>query len=90
MAAQICETCRHKDKECYCAPNSTCEGYEKRTMTRFEQIKLMDVEEMAEAINARTYGCMFRFGCPCDCGEYYIPKSCVEEIKKWLESEVEI
>lgn len=28
MAAQICETCRHKDKRCYCAPNSTCEGYE--------------------------------------------------------------
>ena len=27
MAAQICETCRHKDKECYCAPNSTCGAY---------------------------------------------------------------
>jgi hypothetical protein len=28
MAAQICETCRHKSERCYCAPNSTCEGYE--------------------------------------------------------------
>lgn len=58
------------------------------SMTRFEQIKLMDVEEMAQAINDKTYGCVFRFGCPCDCGENY-PKSCVEEIRKWLESEVE-
>ena len=88
MAARICETCKKKGNRCYCAPNSTCKAYEKRTMTRFEQIKLMSVEEMAEAINAKTYGCMFRFGCPCDCGEDY-PESCVEEIKKWLESEVE-
>lgn len=58
-------------------------------MTRFEQIKLMNVEEMAEAINAKTCGCMFRFGCPCDCGEDY-PESCVEEIKKWLESEGQV
>ena len=28
MSAQICETCRHKGKRCYCAPNSTCSGYE--------------------------------------------------------------
>ena len=27
MAAQICETCKHRDKRCYCAPNSTCGGY---------------------------------------------------------------
>jgi hypothetical protein len=58
-------------------------------MTRFEQIKLMNVKEMAEIINAKTYGCMFRFGCPCGCGENY-PESCVEEIKKWLEEEAEI
>ena len=88
MAAQICETCKWKGARCCCVPNSTCERYEKRTMTRFEQIRLMDIDEMAEVINAKTYGCMFRFGCPCDCGENY-PESCVEEIKKWLESEVE-
>ena len=29
---------------------------------------------MAQAINDKTYGCMFRFGCPCDCGEFYIPE----------------
>lgn len=28
MASQICETCKWKDARCYCAPNSTCEGYE--------------------------------------------------------------
>lgn len=28
MAAQICETCKKKGNGCYCAPNSTCEGYE--------------------------------------------------------------
>ena len=87
--AQICETCKKKDDRCYCAPNSTCGAYEKRKMTRFEEIKLMDVKEMAEVINAKTYGWMFRFGCPCDCGENY-PESCVEEINKWLESEVDI
>lgn len=26
--AQICETCKWKGARCYCAPNSTCEGYE--------------------------------------------------------------
>ena len=51
MAAQICEACRHKDKDCYCSPNSTCGGYEKRTMTRFEQIKLMDIDELSEWLN---------------------------------------
>ena len=28
MAAQICESCKHRGKRCYCAPNSTCGGYE--------------------------------------------------------------
>lgn len=33
MAAQICETCKKQGSmgeyiECYCSPNSTCEGYE--------------------------------------------------------------
>ncbi len=28
MAAQICETCKNKGERCYCAPNSTCGGYE--------------------------------------------------------------
>lgn len=29
MAAQICETCKHKnDWTCYCSPNSCCTDYE--------------------------------------------------------------
>lgn len=28
MTTQICETCKKKGARCYCAPNSTCEGYE--------------------------------------------------------------
>ena len=28
MAALICETCKHKGKGCYCAPNSACSDYE--------------------------------------------------------------
>ena len=29
MAAQICESCKHKyDSRCYCSPNSTCGKYE--------------------------------------------------------------
>lgn len=26
--AQICEFCKHKKENCYCSPNSTCDGYE--------------------------------------------------------------
>lgn len=33
MAAQICESCKHKKDRCYCAPNSTCGGYEERLLT---------------------------------------------------------
>ena len=57
-------------------------------MTRYEKIKNMTSEEMAQVINDKTYGCMFRFGCPCDCGDNY-PESCVEKIKEWLESPLE-
>lgn len=32
MAAQICETCVHKQDRCYCSPNSTCDKYEKIKM----------------------------------------------------------
>jgi len=32
MAAQICETCKHKKDRCYCSPNSTCDKYEKQEM----------------------------------------------------------
>ena len=48
MAAQICETCKKKGERCYCAPNSTCEGYEKRVITRFEEFKFKDSEEVSE------------------------------------------
>lgn len=48
----------------------------------------MTSEEMAQVINDKTYGCMFRFRCPCDCGDNY-PESCVEKIKEWLESPLE-
>lgn len=58
-------------------------------MTRYDKIRNMTSEEMAQAINDKTYSCMFRFGCPCDCDEFYIPESCVKEIKKWLETEVD-
>ena len=51
MAAQICETCKHQGKRCYCAPNSTCEAYEPRMFTWFEKIQLMNIEEFAEWLN---------------------------------------
>lgn len=57
-------------------------------MTRYEKIRNMTSEEMAQFINGKTYGCVLRFGCPCDCGDNY-PKSCVGKIKEWLESEVD-
>ena len=58
-------------------------------ITNYERIKSMSVEKMAQRINDKTYGCLCRFGCPCDCGEFNIPESCVDEIKKWLETEIE-
>ncbi len=48
MAAQICETCKKKGGRCYCAPNSTCKGYEKRIITQFEKFQLMDIEKLSE------------------------------------------
>ena len=87
--AQICETCKKKGNRCYCAPNSTCEGYEKRNMTRFEQIKLMDVGEMAKDIYLYAHNmcrcCIYSKGWHCT-SEL---KTCVNGIKQWLESEVE-
>lgn len=56
-------------------------------MTNFEHIKNMSVDEMANKINERTYGCILSFACPCGCSG--IPEDCVSEIKEWLESEVE-
>lgn len=52
-------------------------------ITNYDNIRNMTVDEMAQMINSKTYGCVFRFGCPCDCGEN-IPEDCVEKIKQWL------
>ena len=50
MAALICETCKHKGKGCYCAPNSACSDYEEVNTkhTVFDKFKSMDIDEMAE------------------------------------------
>lgn len=48
MAAQICETCKKKGNRCYCAPNSTCETYEPKILTHFEEFKAMTIEQFAE------------------------------------------
>lgn len=37
MAAQICETCKHKHEGCYCSPNSTCSDYEREAKTPFNK-----------------------------------------------------
>lgn len=51
MAAQICETCRHKGKNCYCSPNSTCEGYVPKA-TESNQLKahLIQIRRMVQAM----------------------------------------
>lgn len=56
---------------------------ETKSLTNYDRIKNMSIDEMAQAINDKTYRCVFRFGCPCDCEEN-IPKDCVEKIKQWL------
>lgn len=79
--AQIGETCKKKGARCYCAPNSTCSAYEVRKMTRFEQIKQMDVGEMATFLDGmRTCSRCRRLGNDC------FPAFDTEE---WLKSEVE-
>lgn len=51
MAAQICETCKYKDGKCYCAPNSTCEGYVPKA-TEINQLKahLIQIRRMIQAM----------------------------------------
>ena len=54
MLAQICKTCKNKDKKCYCAPNSTCSDYEeeiKAKHTVFDKLKSMNINELAEWLN---------------------------------------
>lgn len=53
MSAQICETCKNKGKECYCAPNSTCSDYEevKAKHTVFDKFRSMNIDELAEWID---------------------------------------
>ena len=50
MAALICETCKHKGKRCYCAPNSACSDYEEVNAkhTVFDKFKSMNIDELAE------------------------------------------
>lgn len=89
-----CKNCKNYiDKWCdkiLDSPSSNCERNCKhyKTKTNYDHIRNMSIEEMATFINGKTYGCIFSFGCPCNCGESY-PEDCVEKIKKWLEMEVE-
>ena len=47
MSAQICETCKNKDKRCYCAPNSTCSDYEEINTkhTVFDKFRSINMED---------------------------------------------
>ena len=86
-----CLTCKNNYKPSGCEPrcNCMCENHNMyEPISRYDRIVKMSVEEMAQFINDKTYGCMLRFGCPCDCGDNY-QESCVEKIKEWLESEVD-
>ena len=82
MAAQICETCKKKGARCYCPPNSTCGAYEPKTLTQFEKIKMMDIDELAELLDSfRRCGNCRRNGNNC------FPTF---RTKEWLEREVEL
>ena len=80
MAAQICETCKKKGARCYCPPNSTCESYEPRTLTQFEQLKLMSFDEMVECSDICPYEYVV-------IGKYCDTANCQLCRKLWLESE---
>ena len=48
MVAQICETCKKKGLyRCCPGPDGTCESYEKKAMSRFDEFKLMTVDQFA-------------------------------------------
>ena len=79
------QRCGHWDHGFCLAENCS---YQIKSLTNFERIKNMTIEEMSQTINDKTYGCMFFFGCPCDCGDNY-PENCVDKIKEWLESDFE-
>ena len=83
MTMLICETCKKKGHRCAPSSDGTCGVYEKKTMTNFERIKSMSVEEMARAIdkfylNANGDGYN-------GWDNYYMSE---ENRIKWLESEI--
>ena len=53
VAAQICKTCKNKDKMCYCAPNSTCSDYEEANVkhTVFDKFRQMSIDELTDYID---------------------------------------
>lgn len=51
MAAQICDTCKHQGGRCYCAPNSTCGGYEpKATEPNNLKAHLIQIRRMVQSM----------------------------------------
>ena len=57
----------------------------KKPATNFDRIKAMSVEEMADMLQENIHTCDFCIKKDADCREEH----CKDNIKKWLESEVE-
>lgn len=91
MAAQICETCEYRECRCYCAPNSTCGKYKRRSMTRFEEVKTMSLEELAWMITEIKYAAVEKTASRCGF-EYKVSENgkqkAFREVKEFLESKV--
>ena len=69
----------------YCV-NAPCE-YEK--LSNYDRIRNMSIDEMVELLTIETW-CQTCVLCETDCPVLEMStKSCKENIKKWLESEVE-
>lgn len=91
MAVRLCETCKKKGLyRCFLGLDGTCESYEKKVMTNFERIKVMDIEEMANMMlmlgDCEKY-CAFTKDGSCDAHSHEI-QECKNGVKQWLESEV--
>lgn len=91
----ICSQCK-KCGECgkpYSANSNyaeKCKDFEKKKITNFERIKQMSVEELADMLTVEIVGlqpCKLFQALPTE-KTYISKKAAVQDVTKWLESEV--
>ena len=63
MAAQICETCKHKKDRCYCSMNSTCSKYEEENKRKIQYYNDIENRQWCYFVGGKSNPC----GCGSNC-----------------------